>query len=53
MTHRFGWDDLRFLLAVADSGSVNGAAAELGVNSFLGKPFQENELLATIDRLVD
>jgi chemosensory pili system protein ChpA (sensor histidine kinase/response regulator) len=28
-------------------------AAELGVNSFLGKPFQENELLATIDRLVD
>ena len=32
MTHRFGWDDLRFLLAVADSGSVNGAAAELGVN---------------------
>jgi len=28
-------------------------AADLGVNSFLGKPFQENELLATIDRLVD
>ena len=28
-------------------------AAELGVNSFLGKPFQENELLATIDRLVN
>jgi chemosensory pili system protein ChpA (sensor histidine kinase/response regulator) len=28
-------------------------AAELGVNSFLGKPFQENELLETIDRLVD
>jgi len=28
-------------------------AAQLGVNSFLGKPFQENELLATIDRLVD
>jgi len=27
-------------------------AAQLGVNSFLGKPFQENELLATIDRLV-
>jgi chemosensory pili system protein ChpA (sensor histidine kinase/response regulator) len=28
-------------------------AAELGVNSFLGKPFQENELLATIDELVN
>lgn len=28
-------------------------AAQLGVNSFLGKPFQENELLATIDRLVN
>ena len=27
-------------------------AAELGVNKFLGKPFQENELLATIDDLV-
>jgi chemosensory pili system protein ChpA (sensor histidine kinase/response regulator) len=28
-------------------------AAQLGVNSFLGKPFQENQLLATIDRLVN
>ncbi len=27
-------------------------AAELGVNRFLGKPFQENELLATIAELV-
>ena len=27
-------------------------AAELGVNRFLGKPFQENELLATIEELV-
>ncbi len=27
-------------------------ASELGVNHFLGKPFQENELLATIDDLV-
>ena len=27
-------------------------ANELGVNHFLGKPFQENELLATIDELV-
>ncbi len=28
-------------------------AAELGVNRFLGKPFQENELLATIEELVN
>ncbi len=28
-------------------------AAELGVNRFLGKPFQENELLGTIDSLVN
>jgi chemosensory pili system protein ChpA (sensor histidine kinase/response regulator) len=28
-------------------------ASELGVNNFLGKPFQENELLATIDELVN
>jgi chemosensory pili system protein ChpA (sensor histidine kinase/response regulator) len=28
-------------------------AAELGVNSFLGKPFQESELLETIDELVN
>ena len=28
-------------------------ASELGVNKFLGKPFQENELLATIDELVN
>jgi chemosensory pili system protein ChpA (sensor histidine kinase/response regulator) len=27
-------------------------ATQLGVNKFLGKPFQENELLATIDELV-
>ena len=27
-------------------------ALEVGVNRFLGKPFQENELLATIDELV-
>ena len=27
-------------------------ATELGVNKFLGKPFQENELLASIDELV-
>ncbi|MCZ6658515.1 MAG: Hpt domain-containing protein [Gammaproteobacteria bacterium] len=28
-------------------------ANELGVNKFLGKPFQENELLATIDELIN
>ena len=28
-------------------------AAELAVNSFLGKPFQESELLSTIDELVN
>ena len=27
-------------------------AQEIGVNKFLGKPFQENELLETIDNLV-
>ena len=44
---------VRAFEAAARHGSVKAAAAELGVNSFLGKPFQENELLATIDRLVD
>ena len=30
--HKFNWDDLRFVLAVADTGSVNAAAKALGVN---------------------
>jgi len=30
--NRENWDDLRFLLAVAEAGSVNGAARALGVN---------------------
>jgi DNA-binding transcriptional LysR family regulator len=30
--HRDNWDDLRFVLAVADTGSVSGAARMLGVN---------------------
>ena len=30
--HRSNWDDLRFVLAVAQSGSVSAAARELGVN---------------------
>ena len=32
MTHNQVWDDLRFLLAVAEAGSVNAASAALGVN---------------------
>ncbi len=32
MTHRVNWDDLRFVLAVADHGSVAAAARRLGVN---------------------
>ncbi len=32
MMHRPNWDDYRFVLAVARSGSVSGAARELGVN---------------------
>lgn len=30
--HRFNWDDLRFLLAVAEQGTLSGAARTLGVN---------------------
>ena len=30
--HKLNWDDLRFVLAVADTGSVNAAAKALGVN---------------------
>lgn len=30
--HNTNWDDLRFVLAVAESGSVSAAARELGVN---------------------
>ncbi len=30
--HRDNWDDLRFVLAVADTGSVSAAARRLGVN---------------------
>lgn len=32
MMHRPNWDDYRFVLAVARTGSVSGAARELGVN---------------------
>lgn len=30
--HKDNWDDLRYVLAVAETGSVSGAARELGVN---------------------
>src|SRR5919199_638397 len=30
--HRIDWDDLRYLLAVAEHGSLAGAARALGVN---------------------
>jgi DNA-binding transcriptional LysR family regulator len=30
--HRQNWDDLRFILAVAENGSVSAAARQLGVN---------------------
>lgn len=30
--HKSNWDDLRFVLAVVEAGSVNAAAARLGVN---------------------
>jgi len=32
MAHRIKWDDLQFVLAVAENGSLSGAARELGVN---------------------
>lgn len=32
MPERIKWDDFRFVLAVADAGSVNAAASKLGVN---------------------
>lgn len=32
MAHKFDWDDLRVLLAVAEAGSVNAAARTLGLN---------------------
>ncbi|MEP3278944.1 MAG: LysR family transcriptional regulator [Stappiaceae bacterium] len=32
MTHRINWDDLRFILAVAEEGTLAAAARSLGVN---------------------
>ncbi len=46
--------DLPIVMISSRTGTKHqDRAAELGVNRFLGKPFQENELLATIDELVD
>ena len=30
--HRANWDDLRYVLAVSTTGSLSGAARQLGVN---------------------
>jgi len=51
-------DDRLAKLPIVMISSRTGAkhqehAVELGVNRFLGKPFQESELLATIEDLVD
>lgn len=32
MTHRVNWDDLQFIMTVAEKGSLSAAARELGVN---------------------
>ena len=46
--------DLPIIMISSRTGSKHKEhAAELGVNGFLGKPFQESELLANIDELVN
>jgi chemosensory pili system protein ChpA (sensor histidine kinase/response regulator) len=45
--------DLPIVMISSRTGAKHqDRAAELGVNRFLGKPFQESELLGTIDELV-
>ena len=45
--------DLPIVMISSRTGAKHqDRAADLGVSRFLGKPFQENELLATIDELV-
>ena len=45
--------DLPIIMISSRTGSKHTEhAEELGVNRFLGKPFQENELLGAIDELV-
>jgi len=52
--HSGNWDDLRFVLAVAESGSVSGAARRLGVNhaTVLRRvaAFEEREGVTVFDR---
>ena len=46
-------DDLPIVMISSRTGEKHKQHAnQLGVSKFLGKPFQENELLATIDELV-
>ncbi len=46
-------DDLPIVMISSRTGDKHKEhASQLGVNKFLGKPFQESELLATIDELV-
>ena len=55
MTHRVNWDDLRFVLAVADHGSVAAAARRLGVNhtTVLRRmhAFEESQKIRLFERL--
>ena len=52
--HDQGLAELPIVMISSRTGSKHQErAAELGVNRFLGKPFQESELLATIDELVE
>jgi chemosensory pili system protein ChpA (sensor histidine kinase/response regulator) len=52
--HNQGLAELPIVMISSRTGSKHQErAAELGVNRFLGKPFQESELLATIDELVE
>ena len=52
--HDEGLAELPIVMISSRTGSKHQErAAELGVNRFLGKPFQENELLSTIDELLE
>jgi chemosensory pili system protein ChpA (sensor histidine kinase/response regulator) len=52
--HDEGLAELPIVMISSRTGSKHKErAAELGVNRFLGKPFQENELLSTIDELLE
>lgn len=55
MKHRIGWDELRFVLAVADHGSLAAAARKLGVNHTTVlrriQAFEETHRLRLFDRL--